>query len=48
MYNLQQHGYVITANVDLGTPAGTHAFDFVTVPNDDMYNPQTMAERAQY
>lgn len=48
LYNFQQHGYVVTFNTDLAQPAGTHAFDFVTVPGDDLYNPQTMAERAQF
>ena len=48
LYNFQQHGYVLTFNTDLSAKAGSHTFDFTTVPNNDLFNPQTMADRAQY
>ena len=48
IYNLQQHGYVVTSNANPSLPAGTNKFNFITEPPADLFNPQTMAARAQY
>jgi hypothetical protein len=48
LYNLQQESYVHQNAQNATVPLNERVFDYTTVPNPSLFNPQTMAARAQF